>query len=116
MALGWLPWRAWFPFDAAAVGHGTLGAWLHKPLLRHFEWPVAGVALIMALGWLWWRGRFPFDAVVAGAVGMALLAEGWPWQRAWFSFDAVVAAAVGMAREALGDIGHRPSLCLARHR
>ena len=86
MALGWLWWRAWFPFAAvvaaavcvqvwhlvtsAFVLRGERGAWWHQTSLC-----VAGVAL-MALGWLWWRAWGPFAAVVAAAVCVAGVALG----------------------------------------
>ena len=51
MALGWLWWRAWFPFGA--VGAAAVC--------------IAGVAL-MALDWLWWRAWAPDCQTVIGVL------------------------------------------------
>ena len=51
MALGWLWWRAWFPFgEVVAAAVCVAGVALGD---------IEGVAL-MALGWLWWRAWFPW--------------------------------------------------------
>ena len=82
MTLGWLWWRARFPFGAVgAAVRGRRGAWRHRPPLC-----VAGAALT-ALGWLWWHAWFPFGAVGAAAVCLAGVALGdidrhFTWQ-AW---------------------------------
>jgi len=103
MTLGWLWWRARFPWapqlfawqawhlaTSTVTLRGRRGAWRHRPPLC-----VAGAALT-ALGWLWWRAWFPFDAVGAAAVCVAGVALG--------AFGAVGTAAVGMAGVALGGI------------
>ena len=149
-ALGWLWWRAWFPFAAvvaaalcvAGVALGDIDLrfawqawhlWWHRPSLCG-----AGVALT-ALGWLWWRAWFPFAAVVAAAVWVAGVALGdidlrFAWQalvtstvtlrgrrRTWGTGLALVARLVpvcrrrrrGSLRGRRGTWWHRPSLCMA---
>ena len=119
IALGWLWWHAWVPFDAvvaAAVcvaGICRRGTWRHRADIDlHCVWQA--LHLVTSTFTLCgrhgtWRQR-PSLCVA----GVALMALGWLWWHAWVPFDAVVAAAVcvaGICRR--GTWRHQPSLCVA---
>ena len=97
MALGWLWWRAWFPFGAvgaAAVCVAGVVTWTvtynlstHNLLTHNLLTRRRGTS------------RHPPSLCVAGVARMAL---GWLRWRAWFSGVAVGAAAVCVAGVVLG--------------
>ena len=130
MALGWLWWRAWFPFAAVvttalcvagvALGdidlHFAWQAWhlwhwagsgdaLGSRLPRHFArqawYLVTSTLNLRGRRGSWWHRPSLCMA------GVALMALGWLWWRAWFPFAAVVAVALCAAGVTVGDIDRR---------
>ena len=88
MALGWLWWHAWFPFDAVGAAAVCVAGVALGDIDRHFAWQAWHLATsIVTL-----RGR-------RGTYGTGL-----GWWRPWFPFGAVDAAAVCVAGVGLGDI------------
>ena len=114
MALGWLWWRAWFPFGAvvaaavcvAGEALGRRGTWRHGPSLC-----MAGVALGIDAHSAWQACHFG-----TGLALVARLVPVWPfaWQ-AWY-----LATSTLTLRGRRGTWRHRPSLCVGhgtlRHR
>ena len=52
MALGWLWWRAWFPFGAVGAAAVCVAGVALGDIDLHFAWQAWHLS---ALGWLWWR-------------------------------------------------------------
>ena len=89
VALGWLWWRAWFPFGAVGAAAVCVAGLALGDMDLHFAWQAWHlVTWILTL-----RGR-------RGTYGTGL-ALGWLWWRAWFSGVAVGAAAFCVAGVAL---------------
>ena len=85
MALGWLWWRAWFPFGAVGAVAVCVAGVALGDMDRHFAWH----AWHLATSTVTLRGR-------RGTYGTGL------GLGAWFPFGAVGAAVAGVALMALG--------------